>query len=531
MLHQGRVLPSVAPFREGRAAACLSACNRQTLEHAASSSNGNGQATLAKKPETASQPNKFVQFFRSASPYIEGHRGKLFVLIVPGEVVEDKTALHPLLEDIALLHGLGVQLVVVLGARPQINEALREQGAEPRYELGSRVTDALAMQAAMQAAGAARMEVEARLSKGPAVQMVRRHTRTSDQFHYQPALQTVSGNYVAAKRRGVVDGVDFGFTGNVRFVQVDAVKRQLDAGNVVLLSNLGYSAAGEVLNCDIYSEAETFLDGLVVERGCFSANSTSSSDDGASSDGSRRDDHSELDFQQLQQCGLPSPLIAACTACQQGVKRAHLVDAQSDGSLLLELYSRDGAGTDFSTMISTDFYEGMRLAVPQDIAAIEALLKPLEDKGILLPRSRTQLLDDLHFFTVSERESKVFGCAMVKPLGEDTDGEVVVELAAFCIHPEFRGAGRGDSFLEYLEKEAIRQGMTRMVLLTTRTADWFQQRGFEAAGPAHTSPFLPAHRQAQVNPARNSQLYVKSLRAADHAEDDEPAKEGDSAKT
>lgn len=46
--------------------------------------------------------------------------------------------------------------------------------------------------------------------------MVRRHNRGSDRFHYGPALQTVSGNYVAAKRRGVVDGIDYGFTGTVR---------------------------------------------------------------------------------------------------------------------------------------------------------------------------------------------------------------------------------------------------------------------------------------------------------------------------
>ena len=52
-------------------------------------------------------------------------------------------------------------------------------------------------------------------AQGPAVTMVRRHSRGSDQVHYGPALQTVSGNYVAAKRKGVVNGVDFGFTGVV----------------------------------------------------------------------------------------------------------------------------------------------------------------------------------------------------------------------------------------------------------------------------------------------------------------------------
>ena len=51
--------------------------------------------------------------------------------------------------------------------------------------------------------------------QGPAIQMVRRHSRSTDAFHFGPALQTVSGNWVAGKRRGVIDGIDFGLTGTV----------------------------------------------------------------------------------------------------------------------------------------------------------------------------------------------------------------------------------------------------------------------------------------------------------------------------
>lgn len=147
-----------------------------------------------------------MQFFRQASPYIEGHRGRTFVLAIPGEVVDQKSVLHALLEDVALLHGgwgsgagpsctlyasglagglllpnlhppppsallprppagLGVKVVLVVGARLQVNEAIRATGSEPQFVSGYRVTDAVAMEAAVQAAGAARMEVEARLSK------------------------------------------------------------------------------------------------------------------------------------------------------------------------------------------------------------------------------------------------------------------------------------------------------------------------------------------------------------------------------
>lgn len=501
-----------------------------------------------------SQYGLFVQFFRQASPYIEGHRGRTFVIAVPGEVVDRKEILHTLLEDVALLHGLGVKMVLVVGARMQINEAIRAKGKEPMYAGGYRVTDDVAMRAAVAAAGAARMEVEARLSKGPTVTMVRRHSRdvtsiapgrdsNASSSMYCPGVTTVSGNYVAAKRKGVVNGIDYQHTGVVRFVQRDAVRYQLDTGNIVLLSNLGYSISGEVLNCDTYSvavraAADLQADKLIIatvkdlqsikelpawlplreaERMLQQWASLASSDKSAPkidlpvAPGVSRPDRApvtpDLDFDHWYELGLPLPLLAAYMVCRSGVKRAHIVDAEQDGSLLLELYSRDGVGT----MVSTDFYEGIRPAISSDLPGIEELLSPLVEKGVLVARSRDQLAEDLPYFTVLERESKILACATVRQLGSGANGEVVAELAAFCVHPDYRGGGKGDSLLEYLERDARKNGAGRLVLLTTRTADWFEQRGFKPAGKAHESELLPADRRNRVNPARNSHLYTKVL--------------------
>ena len=194
-------------------------------------------------------------------------------------------------------------------------------------------------------------------------------------------------------------------------------------------------------------------------------------------------------------------------SCRAGVNRAHLVDARVDGALLLELYSRDGVGV----MISNDFYEGLRPAQTSDLQGIEELLSPLVSKGVLVRRTPEQLLEELPYFTVLERESKLLACATVKPLGRGPAGESVAELAAFCVHPDYRGGGKGDSLLEYLESDARGKGIQRLVLLTTRTADWFEQRGFVGAGQAHSSDLLPEQRRGKVDPSRNSQLYTKTL--------------------
>lgn len=158
---------------------------------------------------------KFVQFFRQASPYIAGHRARTFVVVIPGDVVMQQELLQTLVSDIALLHGLGIRLVVVLGAAPQIDAALEELGSSSVFVGGYRVTDAAALEAAVQAAGRSRTAVEQFLSRGPSVPVFRRHAKGETEMHFGPALNVVSGNYVAAKRRGIINGVDFGYSGEV----------------------------------------------------------------------------------------------------------------------------------------------------------------------------------------------------------------------------------------------------------------------------------------------------------------------------
>lgn len=494
-----------------------------------------GSQLLEPRPESYSD---FVNHFRNASPYIEGHRGGTFVLVIPSEVLERRDVLEPVLEDLALLHVLGVRLVVVLGSRQGIDNTIRAAGGQVRYVDGLRVTDVATMQAAIQAAGAARMEFEASLSKGLNIPMVRRHKKGLDnKEHHGPQVQTVSGNYVAGKRKGVVDGVDLGFTGVVRYVETAAINRQLAAGYLVLLSNLGYSPAGEVLNCDVWAvatrtavdlqadkiicltlpeyqvdlnlgswapltEAQSRLNALASDRDNSAVQNGNLPGDAANSCSG-----DELDFDKWLSLDLPMALCTACACCGAGVRRAHIVDASVDGCLLMELYSAEGAAN--TTMISNDFYQGMRSAVMGDLEGIATMLLPLEKKGILKPRSPDQLQQELPHYVVIEREEELLGCALLAPLGCAPDGAVTAEIAAFCVSPAHRGAGRGDALLEYLENKSQLLGIQRLVLLTTRTADWFQQRGFEPAGVAHDSLLLPDSRRLKVDASRNSQLFAK----------------------
>ena len=100
----------------------------------------------------------FVEWFRKSSPYIHAHRGRTFVLVFGGEAVSAPDFSH-LVHDIALLHGLGIRLVLVHGSRPQIEERLQLRQARMQVIEGLRVTDAMALACIKEAAGAVRVEI------------------------------------------------------------------------------------------------------------------------------------------------------------------------------------------------------------------------------------------------------------------------------------------------------------------------------------------------------------------------------------
>ncbi|MDX1657165.1 MAG: amino-acid N-acetyltransferase, partial [Candidatus Competibacteraceae bacterium] len=427
--------------------------------------------------------------FRQAAPYINAHRGKTFVVAFGGEALLDDGQFATLLNDIALLHSLGARLVLVYGARPQVKARLREAGREMSYASGLRITDEAALECVKQAVGQVRIGIESRLSMGlPNSPMHGAH------------LRVISGNFVTARPVGVRDGVDYLFTGEVRSVDRRALEAVLGAGALVLLSPLGSSPTGETFNLLAEEVAVAAASALGAEKLLLLTEEPGPLDhqDKLIRQMSPSDAEQLLGEQTLPQAQ-SRHLKYALRAVRGGVRRAHLLHRPVQGGLIQELFTRDGIGT----LVSADVYEGLRPATIEDVGGLLALLGPLEADGTLVRRSRELLEMEIDRFFVLERDGAIIGCAALYPFAQERVGE----LACVAVHPDYRSGGRAAGLLRFIERQARRQGLQRLFVLTTRSAHWFREQGFLPAAIED----LPVARQALYNLQRRSKVFIKPL--------------------
>jgi amino-acid N-acetyltransferase len=352
------------------------------------------------------------------------------------------------------------------------------------------VTDEVALECVKEAVGATRVELESLLSMGlPNSPMA------------GARLRVATGNFVMAQPVGVVDGVDYQYTGKPRRIDAEAIGQRLDDGAIVVLNPIGYSSTGEAFNISSHDVAAATaialradkLIGLLEGQGVLDA------------EGLAPSQMSPIEAERLLQSGcdlghdVERHLRAAIEACQGGVPRAHLVARQSDGSLLRELFTRDGIGT----LVTSETFEGVRPAKQTDIGGILALIEPLEEQGILVRRSQEMLENDIDRFTVIERDGMVVASAALYGYPDDS----IAELACLVVHPDYRTSGRGDQLLQYLERQCGAQGLKRLFVLTTQTSHWFRERGFDNCELSE----LPEARRSLYDLGRRSKILLKPL--------------------
>lgn len=431
----------------------------------------------------------FVGGFREAAPYIYYLRGKTLVVGISDSLLSGET-LTNLAADLNLLASLGVRLVVVHGSRTQINAIAQAHGIEPQYHNHRRITDETVLQYAKQASGILRSDIEAALCSS---------VSQTPQRSSPPAI--ASGNFLAAKPLGVIDGVDMGYTGIVRKTDTEAVRRCLDDGAVVLISPLGYSFSGKTFNLSMGETAEAVAVALHAEKLVYIVEQEGILD----AEGRLITNLSAAEARQRIEARQIRPnqtrlLLSAVKAVENGVGRTQILSGRHDGSLICELFTRNGAGTS----VAQNSFVSIRKARSGDIPNIMEMIRPLAEQGILLRRSREYLENHIGSFSVIEHDCHIYGCVALKTFADPDCGE----LACLVVSPDARDGGYGEMLLEHLFQKARARRIRKLFALSTHTGEWFAERGFQTA----SADDLPEERRRDyMESGRNSRVFVYDL--------------------
>ena len=434
-----------------------------------------------------------VKGFRQSTPYVNAHRGKTMVVMLGGEAVADDNFKN-IISDLALLHSLGVKIVLVHGARPQINSILLSNHITNDYHKGIRVTDEHSLPLVMQAAGQLQLAITAQLSMS-----------LSNTPMAGTQLNVVSGNFVIAQPLGVDDGVDYCHSGRIRRLDIQGINRMLDQGSIVLLGPIASSVTGESFNLlseEVATQVAIRLNadkliGFCSEQGIIDENGSVVAElVPREAESVLAKLETDVDYAHDNASGTLRFLRASITACRAGVPRSHLVSYKEDGALIQELFSIDGIGTQIVYASS----ERVRVADIDDIGGILDLIRPLEVQGILVRRSREQLEQEIHQFTIIEKDGLIIGCAALYPYAEDS----MAEMACMAIHKDYRDGNRGLILLNYMKQQCRQEGIKQLFVLTTHSLHWFREQGFYEVGVEA----LPSQKQNLYNYQRKSKILA-----------------------
>ena len=429
-----------------------------------------------------------VDTIRTAFRYINRFKGHTFVIRIEGDLLD-----HPffplLIKDIVLLKKMGIKIALVPGARKRIDELLAASNIFCPSVGGVRVTPPEAMPFVEMAAFDVSNRIMTLLS--------------------EDECDAIIGNWVKARRLGVIDGTDYLCTGETEKIKAAIIEHLLSEGFIPIFPNIGWSGTGKPYNISSSELAFTIASALhasklffITDFGGIAADSfeippgVDITPDSVISQLTAPQAKILLDMNKKHEKSHQYEIVSlAHRACQAGIERVHVIDGREDGMLLKEIFSNRGLGT----MIYADPHENIRGAAHTDIPDILKIMRPFIKENVLIPRRREDLEPKITDYALYEVDGTLHGCGALHVF-PDRSGEI----AGIAVDKMYANYGIGKKLVKFLIEKAEAINLTKVFLLTTQTADWFLELGFTQC----SIDALPLEKKAAYNKVRNSLILV-----------------------
>jgi amino-acid N-acetyltransferase len=438
--------------------------------------------------------------------YVPRFRERVFVIALDGAVVEDDN-FRNLLLDIALLRSLRIQVVLVHGASHQIRRLAEQTGQIPSNLDGTGITDGATLQLALTAAYRVSHELLEGLS-------------ATD-------LRGACSNSLVAHPAGILQGVDYQFTGRVERVDTALLQALLERDIVPIIPPVGYDGEGHSyrINSDLVAVEVaralhavkliylTTFEGIRVRPAQAAPAEPGEPRLGVGEAELLRQltvEEADLILKKLKEAAarepaMPPPLQSkleqAVRAARGGVPRVHIIDGRVEEGLLAEVFSNEGIGT----LIHANEYQSIRRAHKKDARAIYSLIQASVANDELVRRSRAEIERQIDEFYVFEVDRNPVACAALHIYPAENHAE----LACVCVDPRYENQGIGAKLMQYAEVQARTRGIDTLFCLSTQAFNYFQQKGGFVLGTPADLP--PARRERYERSGRHSQVLKKKL--------------------
>ncbi len=426
-----------------------------------------------------------VSDLRGILQYIPRFRDRTFVIAIDGEVAASENFSNLLL-DLAVLRSLNIKVVLVHGARHQVEERAAELGQAISNADGVGITDERTLSISLDAATRLTHEIMEGLTSVD--------------------LRAAYANVIIAYPAGILGGVDQQFTGKIERVDAQALELFLTQGIVPVLPPLGFDGEGRTYRVNSDTVAVAVAEAVNAAKIIFLCETGTLKVDGEivrQLSVAEAEDAAKKGKLGEHQRALASKIGHAARACRGGIPRVHVLDGHVNEALLAELFSNEGVGT----MVYSNEYEHIRRAKRSDVRRISALIRQSVQDEELVHRTRADILSQIDDYYVLELDRNIVGCVAMHVFREEN----IAELACLYVHKSHANGGYGRKLVAFVEEQAREQGIAQIFLLSTQAFVFFQQKGgFYEAGPA---ALPPARREKYEASGRRSKVLVKPVAA------------------
>lgn len=408
-----------------------------------------------------------VDLIREVFFYTRRFKDQTFVIQIENSIIEGEN-FHGLIKDLAMLKESGINIVIVPGAHGHIDRILDQYNVKTSSYNGIRISTPETIPFIKMAAFDVANTVMTSLSRSK--------------------IPAVIGNWVHARGKGVIDGVDFQETGVVDKIYKEPLFKVINDDLVPIFPCIGWNSLGKPYNISSRDLATAISITLKSSKLFF----VGSHDEFGGVNQMNLKEASEYE-------GYGKDLVElGVEACENGVTRVHIIDGNVEGIILKEIFSNSGEGT----MIHSNAYEKIRPMTVDDISDVLKIMKPYIEEEILINRTPEQFKDMLDDFVIYEIDNKIHACGALH-LKEDGIGEI----AGIATDLTSKNTGSGKAIVDYLINRGIKENAKSFFVLTTRTSDWFESIGFKKG----TVDDLPDWKKEKYNSKRNSRVYIKKV--------------------